>query len=386
MRSQIIDLVVIILVVFLIVAIVMNRSRCKKSNCVTDEDCPANQICDNGLCIEPVITGCLSDNDCLINEVCIDDICVPFPARVRVVADESSYVSFGISVAIDGNTAVIGSPGNSVTAIGAAYVFVREGLTWVQQAKLMASDNEPGDLFGISVAISGDTIVVAALDVDGNEVATGAAYVFVRNGTTWSEQQKIFASDGSTGDALISADIDGDTVVLGTRYTDFTGAAYVFTRSGVLWTEQQKLVGSDAVPGDFFGTPVAINGNTIVVGAAFQGAGAAYVFVFNGASWVEQQKLTATDGSFGDGFGRAVAINRDIAIIGAPVADGNEPETGAVYIFTRNGGIWTESEKLLDTTSVSGNYFGYDVAFDGVSKLIGEPLADGGLGAAYFLT
>jgi len=185
-------------------------------------------------------------------------------------SDGATNDLFGFSVAVDGDTAVVGAYDDEVTFPnqGSAYVFIRSGSTWTQQGKLTASDGAALDSFGTSVAIFGDSIVVGT---SGNP---GSAYVFTRSGGTWTEQQKLTASDGAAGDYFAySVAISGDTVVAGASYDDIganseQGSAYVFTRSGSTWTEQQKLTASDGAAGDFFGYSVAIAGDTIVVAAS----------------------------------------------------------------------------------------------------------------------
>ena len=191
--------------------------------------------------------------------------------------------------------------------------------TFSQQAKLTASDGDNNDFFGISVAIDGDTAVAGAPLDNGDLSNQGAAYVFTRSGTTWTEQQKLTASDGKANDLFgTSVAIDGDTVVAGAPGdggTANSGAAYVFTRSGTTWTEQQKLTASDGAANDLFGASVSIDGDTAVVGAPNDDGGtinqgAAYVFTRSGTTWTEQQKLTASDGAANDFFGASVAIDR----------------------------------------------------------------------------
>ena len=158
---------------------------------------------------------------------------------------------------------------------GAAYVFTRSGTTWSQQAKLLASDPQVYDNFGYSVAIDGDTIVVGAYFEDTGAANAGAAYVFTRSGTSWSQQAKIQTSDALSGDQFgQSVSIDGDTIVGGTPFLDTggtnAGAAYVFTRSGTTWSQQAKIQSSDIQLNDNFGISVAIDGDTMVAGARYE--------------------------------------------------------------------------------------------------------------------
>src|SRR6266498_4582739 len=201
--------------------------------------------------------------------------------------DAASGDQFGAAVGISGETAVVGAPVDDTAAgpnAGSAYVFVRSGTGWSQQAKLTASDAAAGDIFGFSVAVTGDTVVVGA---SGDNMLAGSAYVFVRSGTGWSQQAKLTASDAASGDRFGAAvGISGDTAVVGAQFGDtIAGSAYVFVRSGTSWSQQAKLTASDAAAFDFFGAAVAISGDTVVVGAladdtdAGSNAGSAYVFV-----------------------------------------------------------------------------------------------------------
>jgi len=181
------------------------------------------------------------------------------------------------SVAISGDTVVVGANyvdiGGNLNQ-GSAYVFVRNGATWTQQEKLTAADGTGNDDFGFSVAISHDTVVVGAINDDvGGGFGQGSAYVFVRSGTTWSQQEKLTAGDGVTFDSFgFSVAISGDTVVVGSWFDDIggefdQGSAYVFVRSGGTWSQQQKLTATDGDSDDHFGVSVGISGDTVVIGA-----------------------------------------------------------------------------------------------------------------------
>jgi hypothetical protein len=184
---------------------------------------------------------------------------------------------FGSSVAIYGSTVVVGAPYRKST--GAAYVFARSGTAWSQQAKLAPTDIALGDLFGWSVAIYGSTALVSS---PGKNSDTGAAYVFARSGTAWSQQAKLTAR-GTTNESFgWSVAIYGSTALVSSPSKNFdTGAAYVFARSGTAWSQQAKLTAADAVSGDDFGLSVALYGSTAVAGAPYKNSntGAAYVFV-----------------------------------------------------------------------------------------------------------
>jgi len=300
---------------------------------------------------------------------------------------------FGISVAVSGDTAVVGAEGDDDGGgnSGSVYVFTRSGNTWSQQAKLTASDAAAADFFGNSVAVSGDTIIVGALRDEDAGIESGSAYVFTRSGTTWTEQQKLTASDAAAFDFFgNSVAVSGDTIIVG-AIADDSGSAYVFTRSGTTWTEQQKLTASDAAGGDEFGASVAVSGDTAVVGAnadadAGTDSGSAYVFTRSGTTWTEQQKLTASDAASGDFFGASVAVLGDTAVVGA---SGDDGLSGSAYVFTRSGTTWTEQQKLTASDAAAGDRFGGSVAVLGDTAVVGafnDDDAGNDSGSAYVFT
>jgi len=229
-------------------------------------------------------------------------------------------------------------------ASGSAYVFTFNGTTWMEQAKLSASDGAVLDWFGISVAIMGDTIMVGAYNDDDNGTDSGSLYVFTRTGTTWTQQAKLTASDGAANDRFgTSVAIDGDTIVVGASGDDdngsASGSARVFIRTGTTWMEQAKLTASDGLVGDEFGISVAILGDTIVVGAnSFgTGSGSAYLFMRTGTTWTQQAQLAASDATFDNEFGVGVAIDADTIVVGAYNADNdNDINSGSAYVYDLN--------------------------------------------------
>jgi hypothetical protein len=318
--------------------------------------------------------------------------------------DGAANDRFGYSVAVSGDTTVVGAYFDDIDANadqGSAYVFTRSGTTWSQQAKLTAGDGAGGDLFGYYVAVSGDTAVVGAVaDVIGANPDQGSAYVFTRNGTTWSEQAKLTAGDGAANDVFgWSVALSGDTAVVGARVDDIganpdQGSAYVFTRSGTTWSQQAKLIAGDGAANDWFGTSVAVSGDTAVVGALFGDIGAntnhgsAYVFTRNGTSWSEQAKLTAGDGAVNDQFGYSVAVSGDTAVVGALFDNiGANSTQGSAYVFTRSGTTWGQQAKLTAGDGAAGDWFGISVAVSGDTALVGALFDDIGAnpdqGSAY---
>ncbi len=298
-----------------------------------------------------------------------------YVSRRIFAGDGTQNAFFGYSVAISGDTAIVGAYGAIVGANsqGAAYVFVRVGGAWIQQQKLVAADGSSNDFFGISVAISGETAIVGArFDAPG-----GSAYVFVRNGTTWTQQQKLSTASGESFGWSVA--IDGETTVVGAVGADSNrGAAYVFVRNGTAWTQQQQLTAADGSVNAFFGLSVAISGQTAIVGAPSASVGgnitqgAAYVFVRNGTAWTQEQKLTAADGAAQDNFGSAVGISGESAIVSSPRDDvGANPDQGSAYTFVRSGTTWTQQQQLTAADGVANDTFGSSVAISGETAIVG---------------
>ena len=305
--------------------------------------------------------------------------------------DAAPYDGFGAAVAISGDTVVVGAPSDddAGTASGSAYVFVRSGGTWREQQKLTASDANARDVFGGAVAINGDAIVVGACHSVYPFFSSGAAYVFVRSGGVWSQQQKLTAGDAAPYDAFgCSVAVSGNTVVVGAPAFNMSapryppGSAYVFDRIGSLWIQEAKLNASDAVNGDFFGFSVAISGNTVVVGAPFgdsaaaANSGSAYVFEPAGSLWIQKAKLTPNDAAFFDLFGDSVAISGGAIVVGAPWDDDAGNASGSAYTFLRSGVVWNQDQKLTANDANVLDQFGTSVAISGNTVVVGAPFGD----------
>ncbi len=307
--------------------------------------------------------------------------------------------NFGNAFSIDGDTALIGAQG-WIIGNGSAYVFTRTGTTWIEQQKLVASDGAEDDNFGIYVSLDGDTALIGAFQDDDNGVNSGSAYVFTRTGTTWTQQQKLTAPDGTANDWFgLSISLDGDTALIGAQgdpTAGDTGSAYVFTRTGTTWTLQQQLFASDAAAGDCFGFMVSLEGDTALIGADYDddngnNSGSAYVFTRTGTTWAQQAKLTASDGAAGDDFsGGGVFLSGDTALIGAELDDDKGDDSGSAYVFTRSGTTWTQQAKLLASDGAAGDQFScWAVCLDGDTALIGAwQDDDNGVnsGSAYMFT
>ncbi len=251
---------------------------------------------------------------------------------------------------------------------------------FAQQGKLTAGDGVPGNFLGFNVAISGDTALAGAPRnaVNGNP-NRGAAYVYLRNGTTWTQQQKLSSTDGAANDQFgYSVAVFGDTAavgmlndqdLLGTRSRGFV---YIFQRSGTSWTQTQILSPSDHAAGDSFGSSLAFENDTLVIGARSKTngstlfVGAAYVFTRpTGGAFTQQAKLSPGDVVLGEFFGHSVGLSGDTAIVGAVGLAGFSNPNGKAYIFTRSGSSWTQQQKLVAADAASGDAFGFSVAVSG---------------------
>jgi len=290
---------------------------------------------------------------------------------------------FGDSVAIYEDTILVGAPGEG--GGGAAFVFEYDGMLWNQAATLVASDSASGLAFGGAVALEGDRALIGAAGSVGGTSA-GAAYVFERSGSVWTETAKLTPSDGEAFDFFGgSLSVSGDLALIGSLTAD-GGAAYVYDRAAA-WAEVAKLGPSDPAPHKNFGVAVAILGQTAVIGARRddergKGAGAAYVFERAASMWTQAVKLLAGDGAALDGFGSSVAIEAERVVVGA-TAD----VPGSAYVFRKHPSGWTHEGKLVASDGAPFDNFGKSVAVAGDSILVGALNASGPFGnrgAAYF--
>ncbi|MGH8426413.1 MAG: Ig-like domain-containing protein [Gammaproteobacteria bacterium] len=312
--------------------------------------------------------------------------------------DSAAGDSFGISVALDGTTALVGAYGNN-GGQGAAYVFTESGGTWSQTQKLTDSDGVAGGSFGRSVALDGSTALIGAYfaTVNGN-AGQGAAYVFTESGGTWSQTQKLTAGDGAAYDDFgFSVALNGMTALVGAPQcvsncvgSGKAGKAYVFSESNGTWTQAAELTANDGMQGDDFGFSVALDDNSALVGAPqcgsgpmyCNGSGRAYVFGQSNGSWTQMAELTPNGGSADDAFGSSVALQGTTALIGEPrcvSGDCNGP--GRAYVFVESNGSWTQMAELTANDGVEGDEFGSSVALESASALVGAPQLTGGADA-----
>lgn len=366
-------------------------------------------------------------------------------------SNSGSQDYFGLSVALDGDTLVVGAPGeassngsqadNGAANAGAVYVFTRSGTTWTQQAYLKASNIGAGDRFGYSVDVDADTLIAGArteasnamgIDGDGSNndaPEAGAAYIFTRSGTIWSQQAYLKASNTDSSDFFgHSVGVSGDIAAVGAEgegssatgiggdetNNDFSsaGAAYVFTRSGATWSQQAYIKASNTA-GDSFGTALALDGTTLAVGAQFESgdatgvggddtnagaasSGAAYVFHYDGMAWSQQAYVKASNTGIGDQFGYSVALDGDRLVVGASReasnatgvdgdgSDNSVSQSGAAYLYARDGGAWSYQAYFKASNTGMSDRFGRRSAVSGELVAIGagyERGGDAGVGA-----
>jgi len=288
-----------------------------------------------------------------------------------VAADGDSGDIFGHAVAISGDRAIAGAPLDEALGFnsGAAYIFRNEGGAWVQEQKLLAFDGATQEYYGWDVAISGSTAVVANPRKSGGR---GALYVYTRSGAVWSLQQKITTSDAAADDELGSAiAIEGDTIIAGAPGDDTgTGAVYVFTRTAGVWSQAAKVVAPDAAIFDNFGNAVALSGDSVVIGAYNDEdtIGAVYFFTGAGAAWSFEAKFTDGVGDYEVYFGSSVAIDGDTALVGENFRD---VLTGVVHVYVRSGSVWSKQATLAASDGAKEDEFGFSVALDGDTAIIG---------------
>ena len=327
---------------------------------------------------------------------------------------------FGYSLALAGDTLVVGAPGeasaddnqtdNSAPNSGAVYVFTRTNGVWSQQAYLKASNAEAGDGFGGSVALTGDTLAVGATgeaSADGNQTDnsapdSGAVYVFTRTGSNWSQQAYIKASNTEVGDWFgYSLALAGNTLAVGAPgEANASGAVYVFTRTGSVWSQQAYVKASNTEANDGFGESVSLASDTLAVGATGEASaatgvdgdetdnsavesGAVYVFTRTGSNWSQQAYVKASNAEVGDLFGSSLALAGDTLAVGALFeasaatgVDGDEMdnsavESGAVYVFTRRGSVWSQQAYVKASNTEIGDLFGSSLALAGDTLAVG---------------
>ena len=321
--------------------------------------------------------------------------------EILALSGDTLVVSAGLedsaAIGVDGDQA-----DNSAAGAGAAYVFTRTNGVWTQQAYLKASNTEAQDWFGWSVAVDGDTIVVGAIHESSNATGVngdqadnsyswaGAAYVFERTDGVWSQTAYLKADVPRRGGWFgYSVGVSGTTIVVGAPDIN-GGRAYVFERVNGSWTPQATLTPAPELSGQF-GIGVAIDGDTIAIGAQSQGEqmsgtsppGAALVYVRTGGTWTLQAFLKPPHADYGDMIGHVVALSGDALLVGAPgddsaatgingdQRDNSASYAGAAYLFVRSGTTWSLHSYLKASNTDAGDYFGWALDIDGQTLAVG---------------
>jgi hypothetical protein len=316
------------------------------------------------------LIGCSENGDGYEDET---DHYSDLPGYQILSPDGEAFGKFGRSVSVSGDHIIVGAynhTGNDISS-GTAYIFQRSGGDWTEVTELTASDGAHSDTFGTSVSISGDYAIVGT-----DYSASESAYIFQRSDSVWTETAKLTASDGDPGDGFgSSVSISGDYAIVGARFDDDIvwsgGAAYIFQRSGSDWTEVVKLTPPNAVWGAIrdarFGQSVSISSDDAIVGAS--GAKSAYIFQRSGADWVQTAQVYGPGVTMFDGFGNSVSISGDHAIVGA-AGYGND-YSGAAFIFQRTSGLWGQPIKLEASDKAASGHFGRSVAISGNQAIVG---------------
>jgi hypothetical protein len=299
---------------------------------------------------------------------------------------------------------------NPVSNAGSAYIYYRSGTTWSLQQKIIANDREVDDYFGSSVSISGDYVIAGAWyeDHDASGLNTlagaGSAYIFKRNGTRWTQQQKIVASDRGSGDyfgftvsitenyAIVGAYNEDENVSGGSTLTD-AGSAYIFKLNGSTWSQLQKIVASDRYIGDFFGYSVSISGSYAIIGAigededisggnTIDQAGSAYIFNRIDTTWIQHQKIVSSDRGADEYYGMSVSIDSAYAIIGSymdsedAIGLNTKTNAGSAFILHLSGTNWSQISKIVAGDRAASDYFGISVSLSGDKSIVGAYFED----------
>lgn len=310
-----------------------------------------------------------------------------------VPENRSQNDRFGQSVSVADGTVFIGAPYDGDPNgrwVGAAYVFERARDGWRARGKLTASDGDSFDRFGQSVAVDGDTALVASPnDETPNGQNAGAVYVFERGAQGWAQKAKFAPNTGDSGDTFGgSLALGGQTALVGAPTDEdpsglYAGSASVFDGSGSNWRERATLSPREGAKQDSFGSSIDLSGDTAVVGASGvqsadgQASGAAYVFDRSGGEWSQRGRLTAEDGDGGDAFATSVAVTGDTAVVGAPQdEDPNGTNAGAAYVFGASGDGWTQMAKLVPENGDAEEFFGWSVAMANGVAFVSAPKAN----------
>lgn len=298
------------------------------------------------------------------------------PQQTLIAPDRLAYDEFGHSVALSGDTAVVGAPGDDIDALpgvdeGSARVSVRSGGAWSEQAMLSAADGSGGDRLGSAVAVSGDTVLAGA---PGDDDFAGSVYVFVRAAGAWTQQQRLTAPTRAAGGGFgLAVAVDGETALIGAFATNgYAGAAYIFVRSAGVWTMQQTLVQDPGPypPSTGFGRAVAVSGDVALVGAS--GMLSAFPFTRSGGTWTQGYGFRSDFNGEGRGDpGASVALQGDRAVIGDGASLGGLGSAMVWQRYPEYPGMWSASGPLRLRGGPTRERFGVSVALSGDTALVG---------------
>ncbi|AOT08648.1 FG-GAP repeat protein [Pseudoalteromonas luteoviolacea] len=310
--------------------------------------------------------------------------------------------TLGGNVALKNNMAMLGvsrrdSHGKDA---GAVITFEKQDDTWTQKQILTAMDGKAGDVFGQSIALTERFLVIGAPHSDAPHKDSGSAYVYTRKNDAWHFQTKLTAKDGAADDLFgISVAIDGNTILVGADLHDEiapeAGAVYAYEFDGKQWLQQAKLLAKDGGDTDIFGVRVALQGNTALISARRDDiagvgvdAGSAYIFERTEGKWVQIQKLTAPDAYADDRFARGVTLSKDTALISAMHHDVNSSNAGAVYVYKKHDGQWQYTSKIVAKDGKADDKFGWNLSLSNQHAIVAAPHRDDNgksSGAVYML-
>lgn len=309
----------------------------------------------------------------------------------QLLASDAAFGdTLGHTIDVSGDTIVVGARADN-SNLGSAYVYRRAGGgAWSQEAKLADALGATGQQLGFSVSISGDVIAAGApepFNPFNPPVGSGSVYIYRRAGVNWSEEDQFTPTGGQQNDQFgYSVSIDGNRAAIGARGDqpsgagqrfDGQGSAFIFENSGGNWTQDEKIVAGDAAAGDRFGSAISLSGDFVVIGAPGDDdngvdSGSAYVFRRQGSNWVLDGKLTASDGAADDAFGESVSIDGDIVAVGAATHDTPSSDGGAVYLYRRSGGSWSQEDKVEAADTGVDKFFGAAVDVEGDELVVGS--------------
>lgn len=282
---------------------------------------------------------------------------------VLVADDIAQFDSFGFSVSLDGNRALIGAnrDDDNGNDSGSAYVFDFIGGSWAQSAKLTANDGMTDDEFGYSLSLYGNRVLIGSYKDDNtNGIDAGSVYVFDLNASNWSQTVKLIASNALDKNFSQSLGSSQNRILIGSSTNDDSGAAYIFDLISNSWQETIRLVASDASPGVSFGLSVSLDNDRVLIGARYDGAstgsaGSAYIFDLVGNNWMQTAKLIATDAQPLDNFGKTVSLSGDRALIGS---FNHTLDLGSAYVFDLIASSWTQTIQLNASDGFTNDFFG----------------------------